>query len=50
MKNGKKVIKRIIIVLAAIVGRMVWGELFTMRKIAGMMLIIGGIILLRMGV
>lgn len=38
------------IVLAAVVGRIIWGEKFTWTKVAGMVLIVGGIVLLRLGV
>ena len=37
------------IVLTAIVGRIIWGEKFTIKKTLGMILIIIGVVLLRMG-
>ena len=37
------------IVLTAIVGRIIWKELFTWKKVLGMTLIIVGVALLRMG-
>ncbi len=38
------------VVLTAIVGRVVWHELFNMKKSVGIMLIILGVVALRMGV